>query len=245
MKVSIFITCLVDQMFPEVGLRMVECLTRLGVSVQFNDAQTCCGQPAYNSGYFREARDVARDTLALLERELTTADYVVTPSGSCAAMIKIHFSNLFAADEALRMRAAKVAKKVFEFTEVLTEVLKVEDVEAGFSGRVTYHDSCHLRRELGVVDGPRRLIQAVRGTELVEMKDAETCCGFGGTFSVKYADISRGITEHKAARVEQTGAGTVIACDASCLMQISGELKRRGSAVRCMHIAELLTSPEF
>jgi L-lactate dehydrogenase complex protein LldE len=230
-------------MFPEVGVRMVECLTRLGVDVQFNDAQTCCGQPAYNTGYFREARDVARQTLAVLEQELKTADYVVTPSGSCAAMIKIHFDDLFSADEALRMRAANVANKVFEFTEVLTEILKVEDVGAVFSGRVTYHDSCHLRRELGVVDGPRRLIQAVHGTEFVEMNDAEACCGFGGAFSVKYADISQGITEHKAAGVEQTKAETVIACDAGCLMQISGELKRRGSTVRCMHIAELLASP--
>lgn len=230
-------------MFPEVGVKMVECLTRLGIDVQFNDAQTCCGQPAYNTGYFREARDVARQTLAALEQELTTADYVVTPSGSCAAMIKIHFNDLFSADEALRKRAANVANKVVEFTELLTEVLKVEDVGAVFPGRVTYHDSCHLRRELGVVDGPRRLIQAVHGTEFVEMKDADACCGFGGTFSVKYADISRGITEHKVAEVEQSEADTLIACDVSCLMQISGELKRRGSTVRCLHIAELLSSP--
>lgn len=240
MKVSIFITCIVDQMFPEVGVKMVECLTGLGVEVQFNDAQTCCGQPAYNTGYFREARDVARQTLRILEHELKTADFVVTPSGSCAAMIKMHFGDLLSGDEA--SRAETIAGKVFEFTEFLTEVMKVEDVGAVFSGRVTYHDSCHLRRELGVVEGPRKLIQSVQGIEFVEMKDAEACCGFGGTFSVKYADISRSITENKAARIEQSGAQAVVACDASCLMQISGELKRRGSQVRCMHIAELLAS---
>jgi L-lactate dehydrogenase complex protein LldE len=238
MKVSIFITCVVDQVFPEIAVKMVECLTGLGIDVQFNDAQTCCGQPAYNTGYFREAREVARQTLAVLEHELTTADYVVTPSGSCAAMIKLHFGELFSDAEATR--AASVADRVFEFTEFLTEVLKVEELGAVFSGRVTYHDSCHLRRELGVVEGPRRLIQSVQGIKFVEMKDAEACCGFGGTFSVKYADISRSITENKASAIEQSGAEAVIACDTSCLMQISGELKRRGSQVRCMHIAELL-----
>jgi L-lactate dehydrogenase complex protein LldE len=242
MKVSIFITCIVDQVFPEVGVKMVDCLTRLGVDVQFNDAQTCCGQPAYNTGYFREARDVARQTLAVLEDDLKTADYVVTPSGSCAAMIKRHFDDLFSVDEALRKRAANVARRVFEFTEFLTEVLNVEDVGAVFPGRVTYHDSCHLRRELGVADGPRKLIQSVHGIDFVEMTDAEACCGFGGTFSVKYADISRSIAEAKAAQVEQSGVEAVVACDASCLMQISGELKRRGSRIRCMHIAELLAS---
>jgi L-lactate dehydrogenase complex protein LldE len=240
MKVSIFITCITDQAFPEIGVRMVDCLTGLGVDVQFNDAQTCCGQPAYNTGYFRGAREVARQTLIFLEHELETADFVVTPSGSCAAMIKLHFSDLLSDDEAAR--AAQVADKVFEFTEFLTEVMKVEDVGAVFSGRVTYHDSCHLRRELGVVAGPRRLIQSVQGIEFVEMKDAEACCGFGGAFSVKYADISRSITENKATRIEQSGAQTVVACDAGCLMQISRELKRRGSEVRCMHIAELLAS---
>jgi L-lactate dehydrogenase complex protein LldE len=240
MKVSIFITCIVDQVFPEVGEKMVDCLTGLGVDVQFNDAQTCCGQPAYNTGYFREAREVARQTLMVLEHELKTADFVVTPSGSCAAMIRKHFGDLFSDDEAAR--AAKVAEKVFEFTEFLTEVMKVEDAGAVFCGRVTYHDSCHLRRELGIVDGPRRLIQSVHGIEFVEMKDAEACCGFGGAFSVKYAAISRSITENKAAAIEQSGAKAVVACDVSCLMQISGELKRRGSEVRCMHIAELLAS---
>jgi L-lactate dehydrogenase complex protein LldE len=242
MKVSIFVTCLVDQIFPEIGVKMAECLTRLGVEVQFNEAQTCCGQPAYNTGHFREARDVARQTVTILDQELKTADYVVIPSGSCAAMIKMHFGDLFSEAETLRTQAATVAGKVFEFTQFLTEVLKVEDVGAVFSGRVTYHDSCHLRRELGVVDGPRRLIKSVNGIEFHEMKDAEACCGFGGTFSVKYADISRSITQDKATRVEKSGAGAVIACDASCLMQISGELKRRGSEVRCMHIAELLAS---
>lgn len=244
MKVSLFITCLVDQMFPHIGVAVTRVLTKLGVEVRFNSEQTCCGQPAFNTGYRQDARAVALPMLSLFERELETADYLVAPSGSCTAMVKKFYPELFAHEPELRRRAERVGQRFFEFSQFLVDVLGVEDVGASYEGRVTYHDSCHLLRELGVASAPRRLIRNVRGVEFIEMDSADACCGFGGTFSVKYPEISTAITAEKANSIERSGAEVAVACDASCLMQTSGLLSRRGAPVRCLHIAELLTARE-
>jgi L-lactate dehydrogenase complex protein LldE len=244
MKASLFITCLVDQLFPQVGLKTVELLRRLSVEVRVNPAQTCCGQPAFNTGHRREARRVAAGTLELLEAELEGADYVVVPSGSCAAMIRNSYAELFADDPVMRGRAEALGARVLELSEFLIEVLGVEDVGASFEGAVTYHDSCHLLRELGVSGAPRKLIGAVRGAEFVELAQADACCGFGGMFSVEYPEISAAILEEKVRQVERSGAGALLACDAGCLMQMRGALSRRGSQVRCMHLAEFLQERE-
>jgi L-lactate dehydrogenase complex protein LldE len=244
MKVSVFITCLVDQLYPAAGLAMCATLERLGVEVTFNAAQTCCGQPAFNTGFREEARGVARPTLELLARELETSDYVVAPSGSCTAMIKRLYPVLFDADAGLRAEAARVGARVFEYSQFLVDVLRVEDVGARFGGRVTYHSSCHALRELGVAEQPRKLIAAVRGCEFVEAENSDACCGFGGTFALKYPDISTAIADEKIGAIERSGARAVVSCDAGCLMQMAGMLARRGSPVRCLHIAELLASAE-
>ena len=219
---------------------MVNLLTRLGVDVTFNPQQTCCGQPAFNSGYRREARSVAEQTLLLFARELDSTDYIVAPSGSCVAMMKKHYAELFADDAQMHAQSESVGARLFELSQFLVEVLGVEDVGARFEGRITYHDSCHLLRELGVAQPPRKLIRAVGGADFVEMDDADVCCGFGGTFSVKYPEISCAIGAEKIACIERSNAKTIVACDASCLLHIAGLLSRRGSAVRSLHLAELL-----
>jgi len=240
MRVSLFISCLVDQMLPQAGVAVVEVLTRLGVELRFDAEQTCCGQPAFNTGYRREAREVAARTLEILERELGAADYVVSPSGSCVAMVRKHYPVLFADDHDLRARAERVGVRVMEFTEFLVNVLQVEDAGASFAGRVTYHDSCHLLRELGVSAGPRKLLAKVRGAEFVEMERPDVCCGFGGTFAVKFPELSAAMAEEKVACIERSGADVVVACDAGCVLQIAGLLGRRGAAVECLHVAQLL-----
>ena len=227
-------------MFPQVGVSVVEVLARLGVEVTFNPDQTCCGQPAFNTGYRAEARAVAAHMLDVFERELEAADCIVAPSGSCTTMVKKFYAELFADDPELKARAERVGERVFELSQFLVGRLGVEGVGARYDGRVTYHDSCHLLRELGVAGEPRRLIKAVAGAELIELERSDACCGFGGTFSVKYPEISTAIAEEKIACIERSGADTVVACDSSCLMQIAGLLSRRGSAVRCLHLAELL-----
>jgi L-lactate dehydrogenase complex protein LldE len=242
MRVSLFITCLVDQLRPQAGEAVVELLTRLGVGVTFNPEQTCCGQPAYNTGYRREARAVAACTLDLFELELRSSDYVVTPSGSCAAMAKRFYPELFADEPETRARAERVGGRIYELSQFLVDVLGVEDVGAVFDGRVTYHDSCHLLRELGVSAAPRKLIRAVGGAEFVELNASEACCGFGGTFSVKYPEISAAMTAEKASNVERSGADVFVTCDAGCLLQTADVLSRRGANVRCLHLAELLNS---
>jgi L-lactate dehydrogenase complex protein LldE len=242
MKVSLFVTCLVDQLYPQAGEAVVKLLTRLGVGVTFDPEQTCCGQPAFNTGYRREARAVAARTLDLCERELRTADYIVAPSGSCASMVKRFYPELFSSEPETRARAERVAERFFELSQFLVDVLGVEDVGAVYEGKVTYHDSCHLLRELGVSSAPRRLISAVGGAEFVELRGSGECCGFGGTFSVKYPEISAAMASEKAACIERSGADAVVSCDAGCLLQTADMLSRRGSAVRCLHLAELLTS---
>ena len=241
MRVSLFVTCLIDQLWPAVGASAVEVLRRAGCEVVFDERQTCCGQPAFNTGYRNEARRLARRLIEIFEEG--GADYVVSPSGSCTAMAH-HFHELFADDEPWRRRAEALAARTHEFGGFLVNVLKVEDVGASFRGRLTWHDACHGLRDLGVREEPRRLIRGVRGAEFVELANADACCGFGGTFSVKYPEISVAILDNKIDAIEKAGVRAVVSGDASCLMQIRGRLTRKQSSVRAIHLAELLASRE-
>ena len=237
-RVSLFVTCIVDQVFPVVGLAMTEVLERIGYEVEFNPAQTCCGQPAFNSGYHEEARKVALHFLHVFQG----SEYIVVPSGSCASMISHHFEDLFQNDPARLEAVRRLAPRVFEFSKFLLEVAQSEDVGAHFDGIVTYHDSCHALREMKIKEGPRRLLSKVKGLTLREMEIAEECCGFGGTFSVKFPEVSGGMARTKIDSILKTQAGTVVSIDASCLMQLEGALRRAALPIRTMHLAEVLAS---
>ncbi|HVB36948.1 MAG TPA: (Fe-S)-binding protein [Vicinamibacterales bacterium] len=236
MRVSLFITCLVDQFHPEVGLGMVRVLDRLGVECDVPLEQTCCGQPAFNSGCTAEARAVGRRFL----KAFRDSNTIVAPSGSCTAMAKVHLSSLFAPGTPEHTEARSIAARVHEFSEFIVKRLRVTDVGAVFPHRVTYHDSCHLLRELGIRDEPRQLLGGVRDLELVEMATADTCCGFGGTFAVKYPEISAAMGGDKLAAVDGTGAEFLVANDTGCLMHLRGLLARRNSPVRAVHLAQIL-----
>ena len=238
-RVSLFVTCLVDQLWSSVGVSAVEVLRRVGCEVDFDARQTCCGQPAFNTGYRKEARQVAQQFIQLFGEK--PQQPVVSPSGSCTAMIH-HFPDLFEDDDEWRERAQRIADRTYELSSFLVRVLKVEDVGASWNGRLTWHDACHGLRDLNLKSEPRALIRQVRGAEFVELKNADTCCGFGGTFSVKYPEISVAILDQKIDAIEEAGVDAVVSGDASCLMQIGGRLSRKGSKVRVMHIAELLAS---
>ena len=235
-KASLFVSCLVDQFYPEVGVSVVNVLRRLGVLVDFPAGQTCCGQPAFNSGYVKEARPLARRFLDLFG----DSEYVVIPSGSCGAMLKAFTPGLFSDEPDLEERANGLAARTYEFSQFLVNVLNVTDVGARYDGKVTYHASCHLLRELGATTESQVLIRAVRGVEVVEMEGATECCGFGGTFAVKYPELSGAILENKLRNIEATGADAVVACDSGCLMHIAGAMSRRGMKARPMHLAQLL-----
>jgi len=237
-RVSLFVTCIVDQVFPGVGIAMTEVLERLGYPVDFPREQTCCGQPAFNSGYPAEAASVARHFLKVFR----DAEYIVVPSGSCTSMITHHYEEIFAGDVKRQQTARGIAPRVWEFSRFLTEVAKVDDFGARFDGIVTYHDSCHSLRELHIKNGPRQLLAKVQGLELREMEAAEECCGFGGTFSVKFPEISGGMARTKIDSILKTGARTVVSIDSSCLMQLQGVIQREGVPIRTMHLAEILAS---
>lgn len=236
-RVGLFATCLVDLFRPGVGFAAARLLEDAGCAVEVPPGQTCCGQPAYNSGDRDDARRLALNVM----RVFAGYDYVVLPSGSCAAMIRHHYPALFADDPELGRQAAALAGKTHELVSFLTDVLGVEAVAARFDGAVTYHDSCSGLREMKVKAQPRALLGTVAGLELKEMAAPEECCGFGGTFCVKYPGISDRMVSDKAADVEATAAGTVLAGDLGCLMNIAGKLKRRGSAVKARHVAEVLS----
>jgi L-lactate dehydrogenase complex protein LldE len=229
---------MVDQLFPKVGVAMADVLERIGYQVDFPEGQTCCGQPAYNSGYRAEARTVARHFLDTFE----ACETIVVPSGSCTSMVVHHFADLFQKDPENLARVRAMEKKVWEFSTFLTEVAGARDVGARLEDIVTFHDGCHALRELGIRNAPRRLLAHVRGLELREMEPAEECCGFGGTFSVKFAELSGAIARTKIEAILRTGANTVVSVDPSCLMQIQGALSRAGLSVRTMHLAEVLAS---
>lgn len=241
MKVALFITCLVDQLCPNVGVSVVEVLRRAGCEVVFDERQTCCGQPAFNTGYRKDAQKFAKRFIEIFEE--TDAEAIVSPSGSCTAMVK-HFYELFPADAEWRERAEKIAAKTHEFSGFLVNTLKTENVGAKFKGRITWHDACHGLRELNLRDEPRNLLKNVAGAEFVELTNADVCCGFGGTFSVKYPEISAAILDGKIEAIEKSNVCAVVSGDASCLMQIGGRLSRLGSNVKPLHIAEILASQE-
>jgi L-lactate dehydrogenase complex protein LldE len=236
---DLFITCVIDQLYPDVGVSVVKVLRRLGVTVGFPPDQTCCGQPVYNTGYNREARTLAKRVL----EQFRDSEYVVVPSGSCAATLRVFYLELFAEDPKLLEEAKALAAKTYEFSEFLVNVLKVDDAAAcgaNYQGSATYHPSCHLLRELGVKTEPRKLLRSVPGLEEKELEGAEVCCGFGGTFSVKFPHISEGMVGDKIANVQASGADTLVSCDMSCLMNIGGALNRQGSNVKVRHLAQIL-----
>ena len=241
MKVSLFITCLVDQLTPQVGVSTVDVLRRVGCEVVFDERQTCCGQPAFNTGYRSEAQKFAKRFIEIFEE--ADAEAIVSPSGSCTAMVK-HFYELFPDDANWRQRAENIAAKTHEFGGFLVNVLKTDSVGASFKGKITWHDACHGLRELGLRDEPRRLLKNIPGAEFVEMPNADSCCGFGGTFSVKFPEISVAILDDKIEAIEKSNVRAVVSGDASCLMQIGGRLSRLGSKVKTMHLAEILASQE-
>jgi L-lactate dehydrogenase complex protein LldE len=235
-RASIMITCLGDVLFPEVGVAMVRLLRRLGVTVDFPAGQTCCGLPLFNSGYHREAAAVAARTAALFR----DAEHVVVPSGSCAWLLVKEYPALLAHQGYPTADAERLAARTRELSQFLVDVLGVTELEAAIPGRVTYHDSCHLLRGLGEGRSPRALLTRARGVELVPLPGADECCGFGGSFSVRLPEVSTAILGAKLDNVERTGADCVVACDAGCLMQMDGGLRRRRSRVRALHLAQVL-----
>jgi L-lactate dehydrogenase complex protein LldE len=234
-RVGLFATCLVDLIRPRIGFAAAKLLEDAGCVVEV-PAQTCCGQPAFNSGDRASARALAE---ALIET-FAPYDYVVVPSGSCAGMLRAHFPELFRGDPGWSARADALAAKTFELMSFLVDVMKVERVEAIYEGTATYHDSCAGLRELGVRAQPRKLLASVIGLSLAEMKDSDVCCGFGGTFCVKYPEISNAIVEKKAANVAATGAPMLLGGDLGCLMNMAGKLQRQGKRVEARHVAEVL-----
>ncbi|MEU9232440.1 (Fe-S)-binding protein [Streptomyces subrutilus] len=246
MRAALFVTCVNDALYPRTGIAVVRLLERLGVTVDFPAAQTCCGQPQYNTGYRHEAEPLLRRTA----EAFAGYPYVVTPSGSCAAMIREHYPRIGrrAAAEGrggeLAALAQELAPRVYELTEFLVDVLGVTDVGAYFPHTVTYHPSCHGLRGLGLGDRPRRLLTAVKGLELVELPGAEECCGFGGTFAVKNPDVSAAMGTDKTAAAAATGARVLCGADNSCLAHLDGLLRRARSPLRTLHLAEILAATE-
>jgi L-lactate dehydrogenase complex protein LldE len=235
-RVGLFVTCLVDLFRPSVGFAAVKLLEAAGCTVEVPASQTCCGQPAYNSGDKADTKLIARQVIDAFEG----FDYVVVPSGSCGGMIKQHYPELFADEPALYQRAQHLAARTYELVSFLTDVLKLERVAARYDGVATYHDACSGLRELGVKEQPRRLLRGVDGLSLKELPGAETCCGFGGTFCIKYPEISDKMVGDKAADIVATGADTLLAGDLGCLLNMAGKLTRLGKDVRVRHVAEVL-----
>jgi L-lactate dehydrogenase complex protein LldE len=236
MRIALFVTCLVDLFRPSVGFATVSLLERLGAEVVVPPEQTCCGQPAYNNGDYETARAIARQVIAAF----AGFDHVVVPSGSCAGMLVKHYPELFRDEPETLAQAQRLAARTRELSAFLAETAGEPVTDARFSGKVAMHDSCSARRELGVHAAPRALLGKLAGVELVELKDAEVCCGFGGTFCVKYPDISARMVSDKAAAVIASGADVLVSGDLGCLMNIAGRLKRMDSPVRVYHLAELL-----
>lgn len=236
-SVQLFVTCLVDQFFPDVGFAVVEILEDLGLTVEFPQAQTCCGQPAFNAGFWDDARAMARHTVDVLSQSDAP---VVIPSGSCGDMVIHHYAEILAGDPNYAPKANALAGRTYEFTQFLVDVLGVTRLKAHAAGCLTYHASCHGLRGLGVKKQPQQLLSNVSGAEIKELPGAEECCGFGGLFAVKMSDISGAIMERKLDNIATSGADTVVGTDVSCLMHIAGGLHRRGSKVQVKHLAEIL-----
>ena len=236
-RVALFVTCLVDQFYPQVGESVVKVLRRLGVEVTFNPAQTCCVQPAFNTGFREEAHSVASRVLDLFD----DADYVVAPSGSCTSMVRVFYPELFADEPERLAKLENLRIRFFEFSELLVKVLKAKDVGARFAHRVAYHDSCHLLRELGIESEPRALLGAVRDIELLDLKDNQVCCGFGGTFAIKFPEVSVAMGQDKVRAALDAGAEYLVANDSGCLMHLAGLIHRQGLPLKTLHLAEVLS----
>jgi L-lactate dehydrogenase complex protein LldE len=235
--ITLFVQCLADSLYPGVKAAVEKIFARLGLPVICPKDQTCCGQPAFNAGYRKESRKAAARFIDIFK----DAETIVCPSGSCVNMVRHHYPLLFENDPKYYARAVALGSRIFELTEFIVDVLRVEDLGAAFSGTVTYHDSCHLLRGLSVRSQPRRLIQNVKGATFIEMKDSDRCCGFGGSFFLKYPDISAAMGSGKVNAVVGSGADIVVGCDMGCLMQIQKHLLRIGSDIKVLHIAQLLT----
>ncbi len=237
MKVQLFVTCLIDTLSPEVAECVVEVLERAGVEVEVPEGQTCCGQPAFNGGFWDEARAMAKHTLQVFgDSDLP----VIIPSGSCGSMVINHYPELFEGDPTWKERAEKLAQRSHEFTQFLVDVLGVADFGATYEGRLTYHASCHLLRGMKVHRQPLELLSHVAGAEVLPLPEEQECCGFGGLFAIKYGEISSGMMDRKLDNILSTGADRVVGCDLSCLLNINGGLHRRKSAVKGVHIAQIL-----
>jgi L-lactate dehydrogenase complex protein LldE len=237
MNIQLFIPCFVDQLYPQVAFNMVKVLEKAGCTVSYNSNQTCCGQPAFNAGFWGEAKDVCSKFI----KDFEGAEYIVAPSASCVGFVRNYFSTVF--ENASGADAAKrTSGRVFEFSEFLVKVLKVEDLGATFAGKATYHDSCAALRECRVKQEPRTLLSNVKGLEIVEMNDVETCCGFGGTFAVKFEPISIAMGDQKITNASATGAEYIISTDMSCLMHIDGCNKHKGAGLKAVHLADVLAS---
>lgn len=237
MKVQLFIPCFVDQLYPETAFNMVKVLEKACCDVEYNTNQTCCGQPAFNAGFWEDAKAVATKFI----KDFDGTDYIVAPSASCVGFVRNYYSGLFE-NSSLHNNVKDLSKRIFEFTEFLTEVLKIDNYGAHMNAKATYHDSCAALRECKIKDGPRKLLNKVKGLELVEMVETGTCCGFGGSFAVKFESISIAMADQKVNHALDTGSEYIISTDLSCLMHLDGYIKKNNLPVKTMHIADVLAS---
>jgi L-lactate dehydrogenase complex protein LldE len=237
--VQLFVTCVIDSFFPDVGQAIVHVLNRAGVQVEFPSAQTCCGQPAFNAGLRTQARPLAQHTIQVFER---TAGDIIIPSGSCATMLRSGYLELFKDDPAWLRRAQTLSGRVHEFTEYLVDVRGLSDLGSSWLGKLTYHPSCHLLRGLGIDRQPRLLLSCVKDAQVIELPERADCCGFGGVFSVEHPELSAEFLKRKIANLEKTASPTLVVCDTGCLMHIQGGLQRQRKNQRVVHIAQVLDS---
>jgi Fe-S oxidoreductase len=237
LKVQLFIPCFIDQLYPETAFNMVKVLEKATCEVEYNPKQTCCGQPAFNAGFWDEARDVATKFI----KDFDGTDYIVAPSASCVGFVKNYYGKLFE-NSSQHNKVKDLGNRIFEFSSFLTDVLKITNYGAMLKAKATYHDSCAALRECKIKEGPRKLLKNVKGLELVEMVDNETCCGFGGTFAVKFEAISIAMADQKVNHALATGAEYIISTDSSCLLHIDGYIKGKGLPIKTMHLADVLAS---
>ncbi len=237
MTVQLFVPCFIDQLYPEVAFNTIKVLEKAGCTVKYNQQQTCCGQPAFNAGFWGESKDVCTKFV----RDFDGVDYIVSPSASCTGFVRNNFGKIFE-NNAFQSPAKKVANQMFELSEFLVKILNIKNVGAEFSGKVTYHDSCAGLRECKIKNEPRELLSNVAGLELVEMNDTETCCGFGGSFAVKYDTISVAMADQKITNAIATEAEYIVSTDMSCLMQLEGRINYNGQAIKVLHLADILSS---
>ena len=237
MTVQLFVPCFIDQLYPQVAFNTIKVLEKAGCEVKYNPNQTCCGQPAFNAGFWGESKDVCTKFV----QDFDTADYIVSPSASCTGFVRNNFGKLFE-NNAFQSPAKKVAHQIFELSEFLVKVLNISDFGAEFNAKVTYHDSCAALRECKIMEEPRKLLAAVKGLELVEMKDTTTCCGFGGSFAVKYDTISVAMADQKIDNAIATEAEYIVSTDTSCLMHLEGRINFNGTPIKIIHLADILAS---